>query len=150
MILVRSGVISVSNYLNLLANNITRVYRNAGRKRQTLAQSSFCAWHKYYKQDENSPNAITSYYQQGALFALCLDIIIRANSEHNLDSIMKALYQYYVNTGKGTDEGEWQKFAIEITGLNLNDFFQLGLYSTQDLPLEACLRKRGRRITMAT
>ena len=143
LILVRSGVISVSNYLNLLANNITRVHRNAGRKRQTLAQSSFCAWHKYYKQDENSPNAITSYYQQGALFALCLDIIIRANSEHNLDSIMKALYQYYVNTGKGTDEGEWQKFAIKITGLNLTDFFQLGLYSTQDLPLEACLESVG-------
>ncbi len=141
--LVRSGVISVNNYLNLLANNLTRVYRNAGRKQQTLAQSSFAAWHKYYKQDENSPNAITSYYQHGALFALCLDLIIRANSTHNLDLIMQTLYQYYVSTGKGTEEGEWQKLAIQITNLNLNDFFTLGLHSTQDLPVEACLETVG-------
>ncbi len=141
--LVRSGVISVNNYLNLLANNLTRVYRNAGRKQQTLAQSSFAAWHKYYKQDENSPNAITSYYQHGALFALCLDLIIRANSTHNLDLIMQTLYQYYVSTGKGTEEGEWQKLAIQITNLNLHDFFTLGLHSTQDLPVEACLETVG-------
>lgn len=145
--LVRSGVISVENYLNLLANTITRVFRNAGRHQQTLAQSSFAAWHKYYKQDENSPNAITSYYQHGALFALCLDMIIRANSTHTLDDVMRTLYQYYVNTGKGTDEGEWEKLAIQITGLNLSDVFRLGLHSTERLPIEACLESIGVGLT---
>lgn len=74
---------------------MTRVQRNAGRKWQSLAQSSFAAWHKYYKQDENSPNAITSYYQHGALFALCLDLVIRENSEYSLDFVMQNLYQRF-------------------------------------------------------
>lgn len=141
--LVRSGVISVEAYLNLLAQTLTRVHRNAGRKQQSLAQSSFCAWHKYYKQDENSPNAITSYYQQGALFALCLDVVLRDNSEYSLDFVMQTLYQYYLDTGKGTEEGEWQLLASQITGLTLQDFFLINLNSTQDLPLELCLEVVG-------
>lgn len=141
--LVRSGVISVANYLNLLAQNITRVHRNAGRKQQTLAQSSFAAWHKYYKQDENSPNAITSYYQHGALFALCLDLVIRENSEHNLDFVMQNLYTRFLKTGAGTQEGEWQTLASDFTGLTLQDFFNYGLYTTEDLPLEMCLAVAG-------
>jgi predicted metalloprotease with PDZ domain len=39
-----------------------------------VAESSFDAWTKYYRQDENSPNAIVSYYAKGALVALCLDL----------------------------------------------------------------------------
>ena len=141
--LVKSGIISQEAYLNLLAQNITRVYRNAGRKQQTLAQSSFSAWHKYYKQDENSPNAITSYYQQGALMAMCLDLIIRAQSAYSLDTIMCDLYQRARDTGLGTNEGQWQHLAQEITQLDLNDFFQYALYTTEDLPLVACLQSVG-------
>lgn len=141
--LVRSRVISVTNYLNLLAQNLTRVWRGAGRTQQTLAQSSFSAWHKYYKQDENAPNAIASYYQQGALVALCLDLIVRQHTPFSLDTIMQQLYQRYQDTGLGTAEQEWQQLAQQFTGLDLNDFFQAALYSTQDLPLQSCLKTAG-------
>lgn len=141
--LVRSRVISIENYLNLLAQNLTRVWRGTGRKHQTLAQSSFSAWHKYYKQDENAPNAIASYYQQGALAALCLDLIVRAQSEHSLDTIMQQLYQRYLDTGLGTQEKQWQQLAQEYTGLDLKDFFQAALYTTADLPLQSSLKTAG-------
>lgn len=141
--LVRSGVISVEQYLRLLAQTLTRVQRNAGRKQQTLAQSSFTAWHKYYKQDENSPNAITSYYQQGALMALCLDLLIRAHSDLSLDDVMRQLYQRYRDTGLGTDENEWQQLVQQFTGVDLTDFFQAALYRTDDLPLIDCFKTVG-------
>ena len=143
LILVRSGVIGIENYLTLLAKNLTRVQRTGGRQYQTLAQSSFAAWHKYYKQDENSPNAIVSYYQQGAIAALCLDLHIRRQSPHSLDSIMQQLYARYRATGKGTDEGQWQQLAQEFTQLDLHDFFQRALYSTEDLPTAECLKQAG-------
>lgn len=143
LVLLRSGVISLTNYLNLLAKNMTQVRRNAGRKHQTLAQSSFSAWHKYYKQNENSPNAITSYYKQGALFAMCLDLAIRENSEYSLDFVMQNLFARYITNQQGTQEGEWQTLASEYTGLTLNDFFNQGLYSTAELPLEMCLAAGG-------
>ncbi len=141
--LVRSGVITTENYLNLLAQNITRVWRNGGRKHQTLAESSFAAWHKYYKQDENSPNAITSYYQQGALAALCLDIEIRRHGKHSLDSVMRELYRRWQSTQQGIGEQQWPQLIREICGINLHDFFQAALYSTADLPLQNCLKHIG-------
>ena len=143
LVLARSQVISPEAYLHLLAQNITRVHRNAGRKQQTLAQSSFAAWHKYYKQDENSPNAITSYYQQGALAALCLDAYLRANQRPTLDFVMRSLYmQTRLNRSYYT-ASEWQQFVQDITQFNLADFFQAALHGTADLPLEGSLKTLG-------
>ncbi|OSI13351.1 M61 family metallopeptidase [Neisseria canis] len=145
LFLVRSGVISPEAYLKLQAKNLTRVQQSKGRTKQTLAQSSFTAWNKYYKQDENSPNAIVSYYQKGALAAMCLDLLIRqrSNGQKSLDNIMCALYQAWLDTGKGLSENEWQQQAEAIVGLDLQDFFQTALFSTNDLPLEACLKSAG-------
>ena len=143
LVLARSQVISPEAYLHLLAQNITRVHRNAGRKQQTLAQSSFAAWHKYYKQDENSPNAITSYYQQGALAALCLDAYLRGNQRPTLDNIMHSLHVQTLRDGRYFSAQEWQAFAQEVAQINLADFFQAALYSTADLPLEGSLKTLG-------
>ncbi|WP_458368215.1 M61 family metallopeptidase, partial [Neisseria cinerea] len=88
--LARSRTISPESYLKLLAQGITRVQQTRGRLRQTWAESSRTAWNKFYKPDENSPNAIVSYYQKGALAELFLDLKIRkrSNGSHSLDTVM--------------------------------------------------------------
>jgi predicted metalloprotease with PDZ domain len=48
---------------------------------QSVAQASFDAWVKYYRQDENTPNATVSYYTKGALVALCLDLTLRQEGQ---------------------------------------------------------------------
>ncbi|MDO5640593.1 MAG: M61 family peptidase [Neisseria sp.] len=145
LFLVRSGVISPEAYLKLLAKNLTRVQQGKGRLKQTLAESSFTAWNKYYKQDENSANAIVSYYQKGALAALCLDLLIREKSSgtHSLDSVMQQLYRDWLATREGIAEQQWQVRCQQITGLDLQDFFQTALYSTEDLSLQNCLESVG-------
>lgn len=143
LFLVRSGCICITTYLNLLAETITRAHRNPGRRLQTLAQSSFYAWSKYYKQNENSPNAITSYYQQGALAALCLDLTIRQYSSYSLDSIMQALYQDWLGRHRPLTEHEWEQFAQTVTQLDLHSFFNHTIRSTDNLPLESCLASVG-------
>lgn len=149
LFLVRSGVIDQAQYLRLLAQNITRVQQGYGRRRQTLAESSFNAWSKYYKPNENTPNAVVSYYQKGALAALCLDGHIRRHSKgrHSLDTVMQALYQDVLKHGGPLPEGAWQQRAQALTGLDLHDFFQAALYSTADLPLAQTLHDFG--ITLA-
>ncbi|MGF6148450.1 Predicted protease with the C-terminal PDZ domain [Kingella potus] len=151
LLLARSRTITPENYLGLLAQNITRVRRGKGRLKQTLAQSSYTAWHKYYKADENAPNAIVSYYQQGSLAALCLDLLIREKSAgaHSLDTVMRRLYLDWLQTHKGIEEGQWQTRCREITGLDLADFFQTALYTTDSLPLEECLHTAGIRLQYA-
>ncbi|PSJ79846.1 M61 family metallopeptidase [Neisseria iguanae] len=145
LFLARSGVIGSNAYLHLLGQAITRVQHTRGRLKQTLAESSFTAWNKFYKQDENSANAIVSYYQKGALAALCLDLLIRQKSSgrHSLDTVMQQHYRDWRNTGKGIPEQLWQVRCQEITGLDLALFFQTALYSTDDLPLKECLANAG-------
>ncbi|WP_434778326.1 M61 family metallopeptidase [Neisseria sp. Ec49-e6-T10] len=146
LMLLRSGVIDARIYLDLLAKNITRVQRGNGRTKQTLTQSSFNAWTKYYKQDENSINAIVSYYQKGALFALALDLYIREQTgqQHSLDDVMRALYQYYKNEQLGVkEEGQWQSIAEQTVGVSLAAFFKQGLNDVQDLPLSKLLKYVG-------
>ncbi len=52
--LLRSGIITVESYLELLGQTITRVLRGTGRRRQSVEESSFDAWTKFYKQDANA------------------------------------------------------------------------------------------------
>lgn len=145
LILFRAGIINQIEYLDLLAKNITQVYQGNGRTKQSLAASSFNAWTKLYKQDENSPNAIVSYYQKGALLALCLDLLIRNKSvqQLSLDDVMWILYEDFCQSGKGLPEGAWQRRVQEITALDLNEFFEQGVYGTEDLPLVSLLQSQG-------
>ena len=145
LFLARSRTIAPEAYLRLLAQSITRVQQTKGRLKQSLAESSFTAWNKFYKQDENSPNAIVSYYQKGALAALCLDLAIRSKSSgrHTLDSVMQQHYRDWLDTRQGIPEKQWQARCQVFTGLDLEDFFQTTLYTTADLPLAELLATIG-------
>jgi len=143
--LVRSGLIDDKRYLGLLAKTITGVLRGNGRTKQTLADSSFDAWTKYYRQDENSPNSIVSYYTKGSLAALALDLHIRheTGGAKSLDTVMLALWQKWLADGQGLAEGEWEQVAEQATGLKLRKFFDKVIRSTQDLPLAELLATQG-------
>ena len=143
--LVRSGLIDEKRYLGLLAETVSGVERGAGRLKQTLEESSFNAWTKYYRQDENSPNSLVSYYTKGALVALALDLLIRRETgdAKSLDDVMRALWQKWLADGQGLAEDEWERFAAESTGLDLRAFFDRALRSTADLPLVELLASQG-------
>lgn len=90
-----SGVISEKSYLALLTEQINRYLQTHGRKLQSVAESSFDAWIKLYRADENTGNAGISYYNKGALVALCLDLYLLAHSQgqYRLFDIVKAFYE---------------------------------------------------------
>lgn len=143
--LARTGLISPESYLELLGKVITRVYRGAGREKQTVTESSFDAWTRFYQQDENAPNAIVSYYAKGALVALALDFLLRdvSNEEKTLDDLMRMLWQRYGQTGEGVPEQGVQAVAEELVGQDLSAFFNQALYSTDDVDLQQVLAERG-------
>lgn len=143
--LVRSGIIEVDSYLELLAQTITRVIRCNGRHKQTLTDSSFDAWTKFYKQDENAPNAIVSYYTKGALVALALDLTIRQRTQgrKSLDDLMRALWENHGKPDTGIPEDGIERLAEQVTGLDLKAFFDQALRGTDDLPLKELLATVG-------
>lgn len=142
---LRSGLITPESYLEMLGRLVTRVLRGKGRLRQTVAESSFYAWTKFYQQDENAPNAIVSYYAKGALIALCLDLLIRQTTagERSLDDVMRVLWERYGKTGTGVPEDGVETAAREIGGDELKTFFDKALRSTDELPLQELLHQAG-------
>jgi predicted metalloprotease with PDZ domain len=149
LVLVRTGLITVTEYLEMIAKTAQGVLRGAGRKKQSVAQSSFDAWTKYYRQDENAPNAIVSYYTKGSLVALCLDLLLRRESEgrKSLDDVMRLLWREYGAKNKGVPEDGVEQAAYTVGGTAakraLATFFRQAVYGTEDLPLPSLLEYVG-------
>ena len=143
--LVRCALMKPEEYLELLARSITQLLRTPGRRKQTVAESSWDAWIKYYRQDENAPNAIVSYYGKGSLIALCLDLHLRHGTagRKSLDDVMRALWRRYGQSGLGVPEDGVERVAEEASGLKLRAFFDQALRSTAELPLGELLATVG-------
>ncbi|MCL1076715.1 M61 family peptidase [Parashewanella spongiae] len=149
MITYRAGTVDVQEYLNMLSETFTRVYRGKGRFIQSLKSSSFNAWTKFYKQDENAANAIVSYYTKGALFALFLDLTIRkeTNNQKSLDDVMRLLWQNFGLKKQGTQENSHQEIIEQLLGRNCDDIFAY-LDVTDDIPLTPLLNDVGIELRM--
>lgn len=155
LMLVRAGLIDEARYFKLLGKTVGGVLRGSGRTKQSVAESSFDAWSKYYRQDENAPNAIISYYTKGSLVALALDLTIREKSagKRSLDDVMRALWQRYgrdfyapaggAGAGRGVTPSEVDALFDEIAGARLKAFFGRYVRGTDDLPLAKLLAPFG-------
>src|SRR5690606_772974 len=97
LMLCRSGVVSEDDYLKRLGKVISNVLRTPGRLKQSVAESAFDTWTRFYRQDETAPNALVSYYSKGSLVALGLDLTIRHSTggQRSLDDVMRLMWQRY-------------------------------------------------------
>ena len=141
LILLRSGVISQASYIKLLKTQIDRYLQNPGRFVQSVSESSFDAWVKFYRQDENSNNAGTSYYNKGCLVALCLDFGLRLRGS-SLDALMRKLYE---NAQKGIQVHERTivELCNELTGDNWIEQINHLINTTDELPLDQLFPEFG-------
>lgn len=147
LLLRRAGLIDDAIYLQLLGKTINQVAQTPGRHVQTMAQASFDAWVKYYRQDENTPNATVSYYTKGALVALCLDLSLREESKdqgHSLDEVMRGLWQR-CKAGPMREQDVLDELQT-VTGRSWHKELQAWVHSTAELPLARLLEAQGIRI----
>ncbi|BCE02005.1 M61 family metallopeptidase [Marinicellulosiphila megalodicopiae] len=141
LMVARAGLIDSQRFIKYLAQTLTRVFRTQGRFSQSLSDSSFNAWTKFYQQDANANNAIVSYYTKGAYIALALDLILREN-QSSLDALMQLLWDKYKD-GSGVPEGEIELLAGQLAGIDLTNFFDQALNGTQDIDLFPLLAQMG-------
>ncbi|VWM16797.1 M61 family metallopeptidase [Burkholderia lata] len=154
LMLVRSGLMSQDEYFAALGRTVGGVLRGTGRLKQSVAESSFDAWIKYYRQDENATNAIVSYYTKGSLVALAFDLAIRAQTRNkkSLDDVMRLLWQrygrdFYRGKQAGVEENEVESLIEAATGVALGRLFADAVHGTRDLPLAELLEPFG--VTLA-
>jgi len=143
LLLRRAGLIDDATYAKLLGKAIGQVQQTPGRHVQTVAQASLDAWVKYYRQDENTPNATVSYYTKGSLVALCLDLTLRSDG-HSLDEVMRGLWKR-CKAGPMREQDVLDELHA-VTGRSWHKEIKAWVHSTDELPLASLLESQGIRI----
>jgi len=134
LLLHRAGFYSEDEIVRKFSSSINSIENQPGNKVQPVAHSSFDAWIKAYRPNENSYNTTISYYTKGSVIANMLDLkIIKATKgKKNLDNVMQYLYnEYYKKQKRGFTNNEIQKALEKIAGLNLTSFFEKYVNGTQ-------------------
>ena len=140
LMLARAGLVDAPRYLKLLAASVNGTLAAPGRRVQPLAQASFEAWTKYYRPDENSPNATANYYGQGALVALCLDLSLRAHRS-SLDVLMLRLWQ--ASAGGPVSEADILAAVQALGGGAVATRLRQWVHGTDEPPLRELLEAAG-------
>ncbi|MFW5954441.1 MAG: M61 family metallopeptidase [Guyparkeria sp.] len=136
-----AGLIDETQYLAALEETVNRAMRGKGWSRQTLEESSFYAWTRFYQQDANAVNAIVSYYTRGAVVALMLDLMLRERGASLMD-VMRRLWEEHGE--RPLPEGESVERMIEETmGEPMGAFFEQALRSTEPLDVAGLLARFG-------
>jgi len=141
LLLRRAGLIDDATYLRLLNKTVNQVLQTPGRLVQSVAQASFDAWIKYYRQDEQTANGTVSYYTKGALVALCFDLALRAEGRGTLDDVMRRLWQ--AGGGAPVSQADIAAAFAAVGGRPFDEEFARWVHSTAELPLAELLRAHG-------
>jgi predicted metalloprotease with PDZ domain len=145
LLLLRAGLVDAPRYLRLIAKTINTVATTPGREVQSVADASFDAWTKYYRSDENTPNATVSYYAKGSLVALALDLTLRQEGQATLDDVMRRLWQR--SRGGPIGEGDIAAALKRVGGRSYAKEIAAWVHGTDELPLPALLGAAGVTLT---
>ena len=141
LLLRRAGRIDDTTYLRLVNKTINQVMQTPGRLVQSVAEASFDAWVKYYRQDEQTPNATVSYYTKGALVAMCLDLTLRNEGKGTLDDVMRLLWKK--SSGGPISEADIADALEAVGGRSFANELARWVHATGELPLSDLLRAHG-------
>lgn len=122
LLIRRSGIYTVPDYLDAFCSNVNLMVSLTGSKWQSAEGASFDSWIKHYRPNENSLNALCSYYTQGAIIGWMLDLeIIRSTGcKKNLDDVMRLAYERtYLKKGRGYRDEEFEAACNEVAGGNI-------------------------------
>jgi predicted metalloprotease with PDZ domain len=150
LLMVRAGYYSKDDYLRKLQGTINYVEGSVGTRVQSVAHSSFDAWIKGYRPNENSANTTMTYYSRGAMLAALLDamIIDKFDSKKCLDHFMRYLYdEFYVKKKRGFTEAEFQSALETFMGQDMDSFFDRYVNGTEVPDLAGVFGKIGVKVT---
>ena len=150
LILRHAGLITPETFLTAIAGPLNTIENQPGAKVQSLAESSYDAWIKAYRPNENSLNTGISYYDKGANVAMLLDleIIKQTKGERSLNDVMKYMYDTYYKTKKrGYTDTEFKQGLEKFAGENLDDFYNNYIYGLAPADYAKYLGYAGYQLT---
>jgi predicted metalloprotease with PDZ domain len=142
---VRSGMWSREQFYFDLGAQISGLQSRPARKWESAEESSLDAWFEKYPQ-HNQPEFSISYYNKGQLLGVCLDILIRDETENrrSLDDVLRAMNENFAKKGKFyNDSADIEATAESVANINFRDFFARYVAGTDEVPFAEILAKAG-------
>lgn len=138
LVVVRAGLCTPKAYLEGLAQDLTTLMMTPGRLKQTLAESSFDAWIKFYRRDENTDNTAVSYYLKGSLVGMLLNgaLIAASNNTTTLDDVMRLAFERYSGPS-GFEEAQFRACVQDTCPSLPESFLSDAVDTTKELSLTA-------------
>ncbi len=123
--MLRAGFVTPEEFAAKLATAVASVENTPGTRAQSAAMSSYDAWIKYYRPNENSNNTGISYYSKGEVIGLMMDLeIVQATKgTKSLDDVMKAMYLQCKTLNRGYTDAEFKAMVEKISGKSFTDFW---------------------------
>jgi predicted metalloprotease with PDZ domain len=143
LFIYRMGLISVEEYLEMQKENLNRYYSIPGKKFHSLDDSSYNAWIKLYRPDENSNNSSISYYLKGGIVFFALNIML-AEKNKSINDFLNLLWaDYQKNPERGVKADFVFQVLEELAGSEIREKFERMTSTTEDIDLEALCNKAG-------
>ena len=134
LMLCRSGVWTVDQYLVELNKLLKRHFQNEGRHFKSVADSSFDLWLDGY--EKGIPGAKTSIYVKGALCTFILDMMMinSSNAKHSFDEVLQDMWGNYGQSEIGYTADEFIESIKHYLNIDLPIVESL-YYGTVDLTI---------------
>jgi predicted metalloprotease with PDZ domain len=139
----RAGLSTLEEYLEVVKGNIETFLSTPGRHFHSLEQSSYNAWIKLYRPDENSKNSSVSYYLKGGLVfnALHAELVERGKS---IDDLLRALWDdFKKHPETGVTREDIYRMVAQIGGEDVLQKFSVMVETTQDIQFDEVFKKLG-------
>ncbi len=147
LLLARGGLIDARTFLKRAGKTWNGLLDTPGRRFQSLSESSFDTWIKYYQRSAHSTNSTVSYYEKGSLVAMLLDLEIRRTTQgqRSLDDVLRALWREYGRSEVSYPDDAVRRLAEEMAGQDMGGFFAAYVDGTEEMPLPEVLSHFGVR-----
>jgi predicted metalloprotease with PDZ domain len=143
LLVLRSGLCSLEEYLELQKVNLSRYFDIPGRKFHSLEDSSFNAWVKLYRPDANHNNSSISYYLKGGLVFSVLNSLLKEDGS-SVNDLLRALYKRYKeNSEVGVTKEEVLSMIESISSPKVSDEFESMISTTKEIDFESMYKKWG-------
>ena len=143
LLVYRAQLSSVEEYLDVVKGHLETYLNTPGRHYHSLEQSSFNAWVKLYRPDENSKNSTVSYYLKGGLVFMVLHSLLLEKGR-SVDDLLRALWEdYKKHPDTGVTRDDVYRLVREIGGEDILTQFSIMIETTQDIDFESAFKTMG-------
>ncbi|MGE3610051.1 MAG: M61 family metallopeptidase [Bacteriovoracaceae bacterium] len=143
LFIYRAGISKLEEYLDIVKGNFETYFNTPGRLYHSLEQSSFNAWIKLYRPDENSKNSSVSYYLKGGLvFSVLHAELLKKGS--SIDEFLKLLWKSFkARPERGVTREEVYQMVQSLGGDEVLNLFSMMVETTQEINFEAAYKSMG-------